>query len=136
EDAAELTAFYAGRALGYDPAQVNRGVYYGVRGDDGRLLAAAGTHAVSLRARIGIVGNVFTAPKARGRGLGLRVTSAVVATLFDLGCREILLNVRADNEAALAIYRRLGFEVHCSFVETVATALDNEDRKADYRLAG
>ncbi|HBY95022.1 MAG: GNAT family N-acetyltransferase [Ardenticatenaceae bacterium] len=121
-DPEELTAFYAGRAPGYDPAQVTRGIYYGVREADGRLCAAAGTHAVSPRAGLGIVGNVFTEPAARGQGLGRRVTAAVVTALFEQGCREILLNVRADNIAALSVYTRLGFETHCDFVETVATA--------------
>lgn len=121
-DPRELSAFYAGRALGYDAAQVERGAYFGVRGADGRLLAVAGTHAASQRYRIGVLGNVLTEPDARGQGLGRQVVSAVVGTLFaEFGCTEVLLNVRSDNEPALALYRQLGFITHCDFVETVAT---------------
>lgn len=83
----------------------------------------AGTYAVSLRAGLGILGNVFTEPALRRRGLGLRVTAIVVAALFEQGCGEVLLNVRVDNTAALAIYSRLGFETHCDFVETIGTAI-------------
>ncbi|GIW10911.1 MAG: hypothetical protein KatS3mg061_1968 [Dehalococcoidia bacterium] len=39
--------------------QVAEGVYYGIVAD-GRLVAVAGTHFISLRERIGAVGNVFT----------------------------------------------------------------------------
>jgi RimJ/RimL family protein N-acetyltransferase len=121
-DPAELTAFYAGRAPGYDPAQVVRGAYFGARGADGRLLAVAGTHAASARYRIGVVGNVFTEPAARGQGLAPRLVSAVVATLFtEFACTDVVLNVRVDNASAIQLYQRLGFWTECQFVETVAS---------------
>lgn len=46
-------------------------------------------------------------PGARGRGLGTRALAAAeAAAVADLGLRKLLLQVRADNAAALALYGR------------------------------
>ncbi|MBP9181559.1 MAG: GNAT family N-acetyltransferase [Fuscovulum sp.] len=46
-------------------------------------------------------------PAARGRGLGARALAAAEAAARDeLGLRKVLLQVRADNGAALALYDR------------------------------
>ena len=53
---------------------------------------------------------IAVAPTAQGQGLGRRLLDA----LLDEGRRreatEVLLEVRADNEAAQALYRRAGFD--------------------------
>jgi ribosomal protein S18 acetylase RimI-like enzyme len=97
---------------------VARGVYYGVRAG-GRLVAAAGTHVISPRARLGIVGNVMTHPEYRGRGLAKLTTSAVTAELLRT-CDQVVLNVRSDNPPAIAAYRALGYREHCHFEERIA----------------
>lgn len=91
------------------------GVYYGMR-VHGQLVAAAGTHVVSPAARLAVVGNVLTHLDYRGRGFATAVTGAVTAELLRT-CDQIVLNVRADNPAAINAYRRLGYIEHARFEE-------------------
>jgi GNAT superfamily N-acetyltransferase len=101
------------------PSMLQQGVFRG-QWEGSELIAVAGTHLVNLEERVGIVGNVYTRPDRRGRGLAGSLTSAVAADLLLLGATTIALNVREDNEAAVRVYRRLGFGVHCRFVHGVA----------------
>lgn len=94
---------------------VAAGVYYGVRRGT-RLIAAAGTHVVSPQWGIAAVGNVYTHREYRGQGLAKLVTSAVTADLLR-ECETVVLNVRADNPPALAVYRALGYREHTEFEE-------------------
>ncbi|MBH9551927.1 GNAT family N-acetyltransferase [Inhella gelatinilytica] len=50
-------------------------------------------------------------PTYRGRGLGEALFKACLARAADAGITRIELEARADNEAALRLYRRLGFQV-------------------------
>jgi len=117
-----LYAAYDGSVFTSD--QLEHGVFYGIDDPSGpaKLLSAAGTHVVSDAYRLASIGNVFTLPEARGRGLAVQVTSAVAESLLHMGCRDVVLNVRPDNDAAIRVYRRLGFEVHCEFREGPARA--------------
>ncbi|HEV8635692.1 MAG TPA: GNAT family N-acetyltransferase [Chloroflexota bacterium] len=105
----------------FNADQLAGGVFYGVRDAHGRLLATAGTHVLSRRYGIAAVGNVYTRPEARGRGYGQAVTAAVVAELLDGTCREVILNVAADNGPARRVYQRLGFRTRCRYWEGPAT---------------
>jgi ribosomal protein S18 acetylase RimI-like enzyme len=96
-------------------AAVAEGVYHGVR-IRGQLVAAAGTHVVSREAGIGVVGNVLTHRDYRGRGLAKTTTSAVTQELLRT-CQLVVLNVRADNDPAIAAYRALGYQDHAVFEE-------------------
>ncbi len=49
-------------------------------------------------------------PAARGLGLGRRLTEKVLSALARRGCRRLALEVRIDNEVAIALYQSLGFE--------------------------
>ena len=104
----------------FTPFMFSCGVYYGAF-VDGRLAAVAGTHALSARHGIAVIGNVFTHPAYRGRGLGTAVTGAVAHALMERGARDVVLNVREDNAPAIAAYSRLGFTVHEPFWEGNAT---------------
>jgi ribosomal protein S18 acetylase RimI-like enzyme len=53
--------------------------------------------------------DVFTAPAARGRGLARSLCRHLLAEAAGRGARTAYLQVEADNDAARAVYRRLGF---------------------------
>jgi ribosomal-protein-alanine N-acetyltransferase len=49
-------------------------------------------------------------PAERGGGVGRALMQAVVATARQWQCERLLLDVRAGNHAAIALYQRMGFE--------------------------
>ena len=49
-------------------------------------------------------------PGAQGRGIGSLLLQALVDRAVRCGARSLLLEVRADNVAAIGLYRRHGFE--------------------------
>ncbi|MGN8129072.1 mycothiol synthase [Paenarthrobacter sp. 22069] len=79
---------------------------------DGRLL---GYHWTKVHPRHGehpAIGEVYVvgvAPEAQGMGLGQALTIAGIKHLRDSGLNAVMLYVDADNAAAVALYRRLGF---------------------------
>ncbi|MBN1401973.1 MAG: GNAT family N-acetyltransferase [Anaerolineae bacterium] len=122
DDAGRLAALYAlGSGNAFDPSQMLRGVFYGIF-LEGELVSAAGTHLVSRAYGVAAVGNVFTHPVHRGRGYATLATGAVVSALLAGGIETIVLNVAQSNQAALAVYARLGFAYHCPFLEGPARA--------------
>ncbi|MEA2684508.1 MAG: hypothetical protein QOK05_2836 [Chloroflexota bacterium] len=100
------------------PGQLSNGIYYGIFDRDD-LIAAAGTHALSVRHGVGAIGNVLTHASYRGRGYASATTTAVAEELFDRGCSEVVLNVRQGNDIALETYHKLGFTDYCTFIEGV-----------------
>ncbi len=103
---------------GFPPSVVEDGVYYGVR-VRGRLVSAAGTHAVNPREGIAVVGNVMTHADYRGHDFAKMVTSAVTSDLLGR-LPDVALNVHADNVPAVAAYTRLGYRTHCQLIERLA----------------
>ncbi len=64
---------------------------------------------IHRRNRFGWLGLALV-PEARGRGLAARALAETeAAAASDLGLRKLLLQVRADNAAALALYDRAGW---------------------------
>lgn len=120
-DAPELNRLYAleGDGLVYPGHHVRDGVYYGAL-NRGRIVAAAGTHIYSKTARTAVVGNVFTHPDFRGRGLATAVTAAVTAQVLD-ECDLIVLSVDPANRAARYVYEKLGYQDSGRMVETMVT---------------
>jgi RimJ/RimL family protein N-acetyltransferase len=85
--------------------------------DQGDLVSIAGVHVYSEQYRAAAIGNITTHPDHRGRGYATRVLARL--------CRELLptadaigLNVKADNTAALDLYRRIGFEPAATYDES------------------
>jgi len=118
QDAARINALYAmdGGPSRYSAETIERAIYYGAMDGD-RLVAVAGTHIVSPHQSIAVVGNVFTHPAYRGRGLATRVTGAVTRDLLGRGCSEAVLTVAPENTPAVAAYTRLGYRRGSAVVE-------------------
>jgi len=57
----------------------------------------------------GEVLNLAVAPQARRRGLGGRLLDAGLAMIRERGAREVFLEVRESNAAAIALYTSRGF---------------------------
>jgi ribosomal protein S18 acetylase RimI-like enzyme len=121
DDLPEMQALYATWPdTVFNPLMLEQGIYFGVY-EDGSLVSVAGTHAYSLRYQAGVIGNVYTHPAHRGKGLAAAITRAVAAALLEAGVREVVLNVKDDNHAAIAVYRRIGFTVRDPFWEGEVT---------------
>ncbi|MFL5843381.1 MAG: GNAT family N-acetyltransferase [Solirubrobacteraceae bacterium] len=56
--------------------------------------------------------DLFVAETARGSGLGRALLERVVQEARERGCRRLELDVNDHNEAALALYRSVGFDNH------------------------
>jgi ribosomal-protein-alanine N-acetyltransferase len=75
----------------------------GADGPDGFLIAreAAGEAEIIT---------VAVDPARRGRGLGLELVEAAARAAKAAGAESLFLEVAVDNDAALALYRRAGFQ--------------------------
>lgn len=79
---------------------------------DGKLL---GYHWTKVHPKQGphpAIGEVYVVgvtPDAQGSGLGKALTVAGIRHLQEKGLHAVMLYVDADNEAAVALYRKLGF---------------------------
>lgn len=91
------------------PRMLETGFYYGIR-RNGILASVAGVHVYSQPYAVAALGNIATRPEFRGQGLATIVTARLCQELRKAGIQHIGLNVRADNQHAVACYQRLGFE--------------------------
>ncbi len=57
----------------------------------------------------GELANVAVTPRLRGKGLGRRLMSRVMEVARERGVEKLYLEVRVSNDAALELYRSLGF---------------------------
>lgn len=123
-DADRLSALYSHGGPftpdAFDPAQLAEGIFFGRADAYGSLVAAGGTHIVHSGEGIAAIGNIYTRPDSRGHGHARAVTAAIVSALQADGVHTIVLNVDQRNEKAKALYEKLGFKIHCSFIEGVA----------------
>jgi len=81
--------------------------YVGADGD-GRLVGYAGLWFDGDVTQVMTIG---VDPAAQRGGLGTALLTALVARSRELGAQAVLLEVRFDNEAAIALYQRAGFEI-------------------------
>ena len=79
----------------------------------GRLVGMAGTSFAAHDAPdVAVVFGVYVDSAHRGHGIGRRLIAAVLDDLVDRGTiRTARLGVNGDRQAALALYRSLGFAV-------------------------
>jgi RimJ/RimL family protein N-acetyltransferase len=80
-----------------------RGIYHG-----SELISIAGIHVYSQAYKVAALGNITTAPNFRGQGLGSLTTAILCQDLLQ-SVEMIGLNVKSDNQAAIACYQKLGF---------------------------
>ena len=85
----------------------NPAARYQVLEADGQVQAYAGAWLVIDE---GHVTNVAVHPDARRRGYGRAVLRALIRQLMDLGVTYMTLEVRVSNEAAISLYKQLGFK--------------------------
>ena len=74
--------------------------------ENGSLLGYIGSQAVMDEAD---VMNVAVVPDRRREGIAQKLVEALVAALNEKGVHALLLEVRASNEPAKALYERQGF---------------------------
>lgn len=101
----------------FDPYQLQDGVYFGITGEDGVLIASGGTHILERESGVAAIGNIYTRPDQRGQGYASAVFQAIVTTLMAERFTNIFLNVNQRNTTARKIYERYGFTVYCPFLE-------------------
>jgi putative acetyltransferase len=84
----------------------------------GEVVGSAGLHPVgpALRRRHALTLGISVAPEAQGRGVG----SALMAAMCDyadnwVGALRMELTVYTDNERAIGLYRKFGFEIEGTF---------------------
>ncbi|WP_403021188.1 GNAT family acetyltransferase [Salinibacterium sp. GXW1014] len=74
--------------------------------EDGDLVASA---MAGYDGHRGWVNYLAVHPGSRGRGYGRALMEELERMLADRGCPKLNLQVRADNEQAIAFYRALGY---------------------------
>lgn len=123
DDLDEIATFYQAAYPGtwFLPRMLDTGRYVALR-EAGRLACVAGVHVYSPTWSVAALGNVATCPAFRGRGLARGACAALCQILREEGIETIALNVRADNEAALRSYTRLGFEPVAEYTEASLVA--------------
>ncbi|MDO4288479.1 MAG: ribosomal protein S18-alanine N-acetyltransferase [Eubacterium sp.] len=92
----------------YTREAVNPVAKYLVAEAEDKIAGFAGIWCVVDEAQ---VMNVGVLPEYRGQGLGKRLMEGLWQQAADAGCSLMTLEVKADNTAALALYRGQGFEV-------------------------
>lgn len=101
----------------FDPYQLDDGVFYGVKDEQGALSAVGGTHIIAWSEGMGAIGNMYTHPAHRGKGYARAVLGAIITELVARNVTTIVLNVDERNAVARGLYERYGFVPYCTFVE-------------------
>lgn len=117
EDVDEIVDFYQRCYPGnwFDSRMLETNQYFGIR-KDGHLVSVAGIHVYSPEYKVAALGNIATAPSHRNEGYGRQATVRTCQSVLKDVC-HVGLNVKADNEAAISCYKKLGFEIVASYSE-------------------
>ncbi|BFU42419.1 GNAT family N-acetyltransferase [Krasilnikovia sp. MM14-A1004] len=96
-------------------------VFAQVRDADGELLAVARGTVTGAERWHGI-GLLQVAPRARRKGLAQHVTRAMAGWAAQRGATRAYLQVEERNTAAVALYQRVGFDTHHTYLTREAPA--------------
>ena len=105
-----------GRSMGwwhryYAEAAVRRGVATClVLVDDGRAVGTAIVYIVDAVLRVGVIYYVAVDPSKRGCGYGKILLASAEEVLEERGCRVFVATTTEDNDAALRLFRSMGYE--------------------------
>lgn len=87
--------------------------------DSARVLVAhanrrhlLGSAVVFFRKRSGVARlySLASLPEARGKGIGTALVEAAAAAARQRRCRALRLEVRTNNQGAIALYQRMGYQ--------------------------
>lgn len=117
ENTEELTQLYNLSYPGnwFEPQMLKTGCYYGIRRGN-TLVSVAGVHVYSEDYLVAALGNITTHPQWRGKGLGTIVCAKLCQVLLET-VEHIGMNVKADNQSAIACYKKLGFTSIATYTE-------------------
>ncbi|WP_326562641.1 GNAT family N-acetyltransferase [Micromonospora sp. NBC_01796] len=128
--AAARKAAHAGRTVGADPLDslpaaarhlltaVDQVRFAHLYGPSGALLAAGRGTVTGAGRWLGLM-SIEVVPEARRQGLAQHVVRALVDWAAALGATDVFLQVEERNTAAVALYRRLGFTTHHTYLTRV-----------------
>lgn len=94
----------------FDPRMLETGQYFGIKDEAvDEYISIAGVHVYSPTYDVAAIGNIATHPQYRGKGYATQVTAYLCESLSQK-VKFIGLNVKVNNEAAIACYKKLGFK--------------------------
>jgi ribosomal protein S18 acetylase RimI-like enzyme len=97
------------------PQTIQMGSYFGMRANDGRLVAMAGERLQSTA--FSEISAVCTHPEFRGRGYARDLTSFLAAQILIAG-KTPFLHVKSENGARV-VYQKIGFRLRAAIRLTV-----------------
>jgi ribosomal protein S18 acetylase RimI-like enzyme len=115
------------RAMGRPPIRIFVGVHQG---------QVLGTASVIMLEKAGYILGVATDSASRGRGIATHLLERLCLEAQRKGKPWVALDVESDNETALRVYRRLGFEEKVQFSWYVGSASATDTGSAATEVHG
>jgi predicted GNAT family acetyltransferase len=110
----------------FNPRMLETGQYVGIRDAESKLISVAGIHVYSPTYRVAALGNITTHPAKRAQGLGTIISAGLCKKLLE-NVDSIGLNVKADNQAAIHTYEKIGFKKMAVYHEWTITSPKKEE---------
>ena len=85
--------------------------------EDGRIVGNVSVGRLGLGGRDWLISNVAVHPNYRRRGIARQLVEAALALIAGRGGGHVVLQVRQDNQAALDLYRGMGFARFATTIE-------------------